>query len=195
MATKCYRSPKRPKRCDKRNRKAPHVQRRARPEPVFGEGETLRYHRYPIRVLPVNGVLHYALPDILDALGYTSAAATVLDSPAFPAHARRTGYEAYDPEVPGEPGEVVMLSPVGVLYLTQLTDALHGQGLAAWAAKTAREHCPSPPVDDKALTLTVQSDGLLPPYPTRYSGWRSQWIALKEANPGKGWAGRHRGAA
>ena len=143
----------------------------------------------------MNGVLHYALPDILDALGYTSAAATVLDSPAFPAHARRTGYEAYDPEVPGEPGEVVMLSPVGVLYLTQLTDALHGQGLAAWAAKTAREHCPSPPVDDKALTLTVQSDGLLPPYPTRYSGWRSQWIALKEANPGKGWAGRHRGAA
>lgn len=195
MSTEPSRSPKRSRRRGKRNRKALYVQGPAHPEPVFGEGETLRFHRHPIRVLPVNGVLHYALPDLLDALGYTSAAATVLDSPDFPAHARRTCYEAYDPEVPGEPGTVVMLSPVGVLYLTQLTDAMHGQGLAAWAAKQARERCPVPPAGDKALTLSVQLDGLLPPYPTRYSGWRSQWIALKEANAGKDWAGRYRDAA
>jgi hypothetical protein len=162
---------------------------------VFGEGVTIRFNRHPIRAILVNGVLHYAAPDLLDALGYSKAAMSVLDRPAFPAHAKVMCDEEEDPEVPGEPEEVVTLSPVGVFYLTQLTDALHGQGLASWAHREARGRCPSPPEGDRALTLSVQPDGLLPPYPTHWSGWRSQWIALKEANPGKDWAGRYRDAA
>lgn len=155
----------------------------------YGPSGTLDYKKgRSIRFLPILGIPWFALPDCLDALGYPHFVGDVVFGPDFPVHARGVGDEAPDPDVPGDPMEVVLLSPVGVWYLTHLTEPCRNQGLAAWARRQAESLCPDASRNDPAMFLTVQPDGLLPPYPSRYSGRKQQWTELKEANPCLDWA-------
>lgn len=156
--------------------------------PQYGEGETLNYKGSPIRVLPIYGRPFFALPDLVDALGFPPAAMDVVNGPDFPSLGKVVCYEEEDPEMAREREDVVALSAVGTWYFTALTCPVSGQGIAAWARRECARMCPNPVPGDPAVFLTLHPDGNLPPYPTRYSGRKSEWITLKEDNPGRSWA-------
>lgn len=148
---------------------------------IYGPGDTLKFFRHSIRVLPVRGVPWFALPDLCDALECHASGSAVVNRKDFPAWAKMVCGEEPDRDIRGKPQDVTILSPVGVWWWTHLTDALRGQRLAAWAKATALEHCPEARKDDPAIFLQLQPDGSLPPYPCRYSSRRAEWIALKES--------------
>lgn len=147
----------------------------------YGEGETLRWNGHAIRVLPVNGVLWFALPDMCDALRFRAGAAATVDKPRFPAWAKMVCAEDPTDEGKGKPRDVVILSPVGVWYFTCLTDPGRGQNLAAWAKSKAEDRNPTLPHDDRTLALTLEPDGSMPPYPCKFSGWKRAWITLRQS--------------
>jgi hypothetical protein len=147
---------------------------------IYGEGDTLKFFRRSIRILPVRGIPWFALPDLCDVLGYDRQAMALVNDPRFPVAARLTSTELPDDDVPGEPEDVIMVSPVGVWWWTHLTDPLKGQQLAAWAKKQALRLAPEAALTDPAVYLQLQQDGSLPPYPSRYSGRKSEWIGLRE---------------
>ena len=162
---------------------------------VYGEGETVQIGKHAIRMIPVNGVPWFALPDLIDAMGLDPKAADVVDGPDFPDHGKTLCNEEDDPSLPGSPSEVVMLSPVGVWTLTHLLGR-HGYAkLAAQVRRFARERCPHPTPGDPAMFLTVRPDGMLPPVPSRYSGWNSEWLALRYAHPELTWVDRREAKA
>lgn len=151
-------------------------------DPAFGEGISLTFQGRTIRAIPVNGVPWFGLPDLADALGISQVAADrVVHSAIFPSHGRLVCYESPepDPEITSEPGPVTVLSPVCVWWLTHLTDGGRGQSLASWAKREAARLCPKPLPGDPAVFLTLAREGVLPPYPWKYSGRRSEWIDLR----------------
>lgn len=156
-------------------------------DPIFGEGTTLNFKHKSIRVLPVNGVPWFALPDLADALGLTlQEADKVVNSPDFPAYGRLVADESSepDPQITTEPGPVTLLSPVAVWWITALTEPFSGQGVAAWARREAASMCPAPALGDPSLFLRVLPGPMLPPYPAKYSGRKSEWIDLRWSNQG-----------
>lgn len=152
------------------------------PQGAYGPSEIQHFKGSPIRTLLVNNIPWFALPDLCDALGYSGFAAHRLNSPSFPAHAKMVCDEEPDPDVPGEPQEVTIVSPVGVWWWTHLTDPARGQSLAAWAKREALRVNPTADPSDPFVFLTLQHDGSLPPYPLKFSGRKSEWIALKEVH-------------
>lgn len=149
---------------------------------VWGEGETLHYKGAPIRVISIDEVLWFALPDLMDALGYGPDAGEVVGKPWFPDYAVAEAYELPDPEVPGEPERVPLLSPVGVFYWTHTTNAPRGQNLCAWAKREACARHPKADRNDCHMFLTPLPN-MLPPYPMKYSGRKAEWIDLKDGSP------------
>lgn len=158
-------------------------------DPEFGEGLSLAFKGRTLRAIPVNGVPWFGLPDLADALGISEEEADKLvQSPDFPTHARLVCYESPepDPEITSEPGQVTIVSPVGVWWLTALMDdgGGKGQALAAWAKREGARLCPSPAKGDPAVFLTLARPGVRPPYPWKYSGRRSEWIDLRWSDAG-----------
>lgn len=146
----------------------------------------LAYKGHSVRVLMIRGVPWFALSDVGEALGLNECGLDQVNDKAFPAFAKTVATEAVEPEVPGEPEEQVLLSPVGVWYLTTLLcDPGRGQHIANWAKKEAAVLCPNPVPGDPAVFLTILDvDGRkeLPPYPWKYSGRRSEYQDLKDSN-------------
>ena len=130
------------------------------------------------------GTLWFCARDLVDALGYADWELDLAStSPNIPECCRSSGYEVPSPEVPGEPdGAIVLLSPVGVWYWTDATDAPCGQNIAAWAKREAARLVPEAAKDDPRTFLTFDADGELPPYPMKYSGRKGEWIALRESD-------------
>lgn len=151
---------------------------------VWGEGETLHFKGAPVRAIPIDGVLWYALPDLVNALGYKPIAGEVIGKPWFPSYAVHHADELPDPEVPGEPQRVTILSPVGVFYWTHATNAKRGQNLCAWAKREAFARLPQVDRSNRHMFLTPLPD-MLPPYPMKYSGRKAEWIDLKDASLSK----------
>lgn len=150
----------------------------------YGESLELKHKRHTIRAITFHGVPHFALPDICDALDLTPAVMDVVNSPDFPPFGKIVCNEEDDPEIAGAPGEVWMLSPVGVYYFTSLTDPQAGQSVAAWAKRECGRLCPDPVPDDPAVFLTIwERDGYeqFPPYPWKFSGRRSEYQYLKDS--------------
>lgn len=146
------------------------------------ESQELRYRdKHPIRVVKADGTLWFAAPDLVDALGYSKhALETAAKSPTIPDYCRSTGYELEDPDISGQPDDaVVLLSPVGVWLWTHATNAPRGQDLAAWAKRETARLVPEARKDDPATFLALGPDLEMPPYPTRYSGRKREWIDLK----------------
>ena len=153
---------------------------------VDGPDHTLFYKKYPIRMLSISGVPWLSLRDIGDALSLNQDGLDLVNEPAFPAFAKMTASEEADPDIPGEPEDQVVLSPVGVWFLTALlSEPKRGEDLAAWAKRETKRLCPEPIKGDPAVFLTVLDNGgqkKLPPYPWRYSGRRSEWLDLRESD-------------
>lgn len=186
---------RRPARCQwEQEAKRPRADKTPAPpqapiDPIYDEGTTLAYKGRSIRVLPVDGVPWFGLPDLADSLGLSlEEADKLVHSPDFPAHARLGCLESPepDPEITTDPGPVTILSPVGVWWLTALMDdgGGSGQGLAAWSKREAARMCPAPTPGNPAVFLTLARDGMLPPYPWKYSGRRAEWIDLRWSNAG-----------
>lgn len=145
--------------------------------------QELEFKETPIRALKADGTLWFAARDIVAALGGTYAELDVAaTSQDIPDCCRSAGLEVPCADVPGEPDSAVpLLSPVGVWLWTHATNAPRGQGLAAWAKREAARLVPEAAKDDPRTYLTLGADGELPPYPMKYSGRKSEWIALKDS--------------
>lgn len=149
----------------------------------WGPGQTLDYKGFPIRIAPIDGVPWFALPDIVEALGYRPEAANVVNRVSFPTFAQTTAEELPDDEVPGEPERVTVLSPIGVWLLTHFTNPERGQGIAAWAKREAVARCTSAAPDNRHMFLQLLPGDQMPPYPLKYSGRKAEWVALRECYP------------
>lgn len=144
--------------------------------------EELDFKGRSIRAVKEGGTLWFAAPDLAYALGYNDIPLKVAEtSGAIPDCCRSTGLEVPSPDIPGEPDEaVVLLSPVGVWYWTHATNAERGQALAAWTKREAARLVPEAAKDDPRTFLTLGLDAELPPYPMKYSGRKSEWLALSD---------------
>lgn len=143
---------------------------------------TLAFRTLPIRIVQLSEVPWFALPDVCDALGWRSEVLEKHVRDAMPEIAWKTCMELEDPEIPGSPEEVVILSPVGVWYLTHLAEPGRGQALASWAKREAARLCPMPAPGDPSVFLTLLGGTELPPYPMKYSGRKSEWTDLANSN-------------
>ena len=152
------------------------------PDVPIAPEDTLYFKGHPIRILLVEGVPWFALPDLCDALGYWPSAMAAVDGSDFPACAKDVCDEEPDDTIPGQPAEVVILSPVGVWWFTELTNATRGQAIASWAKRETTRLCPHAQPGDPAVFLRLLPDGSLPPYPCKYSGRKGEWINLKESD-------------
>lgn len=137
---------------------------------------TLDFKGTPIRVHMHEGVPHFALADLCEALGRDHHAAARVANPRFPAHAKLTCLEETGD---GAFQDITMLTPVGVYFLTDLIDPVGGQKLAAWSRREAKRLCPDPRDNDPAMFLTLMPDRTLPPRPGKYSGRLSEWLNLR----------------
>lgn len=146
---------------------------------LYGPSGTLRYHGRPIRYIPIHGVPWFALPDLVEALGYRRAAAEVVNAPRFPAHLRHTCTEDPNDTGPGKPKDVTVLCPTGLWWWTALTEPGAGQHLAAWSRREAMRLCPDASPTNRYMHLTIGPDGSLPPYPTKWSGRHREWTDLR----------------
>lgn len=133
-----------------------------------------------MRYLPVDGVPWFALRDLWEAAGFPENALSSVESPDFPSFAKLMATEAPDPGIPGEPEDVVMLSPVGVWYWSHLFDPGRGQAIAAWAKREAAVLNPRCPQGNPHMFLALLEGGDMPPYPLKYSGRKSEWIDLND---------------
>lgn len=153
---------------------------------LYGDSLILDFKGHPIRVLLVRKVPWFELSDVCDALRPHEDVDRLVYDPDFPAFAKIPAQEDRDPNVHGEPQDVTLLSPVGVWYLTTLMDAPgKGQAIAAWAKRQAAQLCPDPAPGDPAVFLTildVEGRKELPPYPWKFTGRRSEFLALKDSN-------------
>lgn len=152
------------------------------PDAPSAPEDTLYFKGHPIRILQVDGVPWFALPDLCDALGYCPSVISAADRQDFPAFAKGVCDEAPDDSICGEPAEVAILSPVGVWWFTELTDATRGQAIASWAKREAARICPKPVEGDPAVFLRLLPDGSLPPYPCKFSGRKAEWIDLRHSD-------------
>lgn len=152
-------------------------------EAIYGGSGTLDFKGHPVRYLQVYGSPWFALSDLQEAAGFDPEALEVVNRSDFPRFAKCIATEAFDPEVPGEPGDVTMLSPVGVWYWSHLYDPGSGQAIAAWAKREAEAMHPTPVLFDPhrfLRVLEVNGKPELPPYPLKHSGRKSEWCALRE---------------
>lgn len=145
--------------------------------PPGGEIMLLFKDIHPIHSVQFDEVPFFSLADISMALGWNYRADLYAKADDFPDHGRRIVRPIDRPESPG----AIYLSPVGVWRLTALLDPYGGQALAAWAKRETTRLIPEPRTGDPAVFLTLDEDGDLPPAPTKYSGRRAEWLALKEA--------------
>lgn len=139
--------------------------------------DTLTYKNNPIRIVMIDGAPWFSLEDITLTLGYRPSVAAYVDRRAFPAFAKRECQEDTEDGMI----DATIISPVGVWYFTNLTDARKGEKLAAWAKREAIRLCPDAAPDDRHVFLTLDPHGDLPPCPTKYSGRISEWLDLKDA--------------
>lgn len=144
---------------------------------------TLQFRTYAIRTVSIGGVIWLYLPDVCAALRRTPEVAKTVDDLRFPQFTRRSHIDPTE-------GEVTVLSPIGVWYLTELIDRMGGQALAAWTRRQQADHCPEPTSDDPNVFLTILPDNCLPPRPARYSGRLSEWEALRYSAAGQKTIGR-----
>lgn len=158
-------------------------QRVASFEETYGESGELEFSGHPVRYLQVHKSPWFVLSDLQEAAGFDPEALEVVNRRAFPRFAKCTATEAFDPEVPGEPVDVTMLSPIGVWYWSHLYDPGRGQAIAAWAKREAEAMHPTPaPFDPHRFLRVLEVHGKpeLPPYPLKHSGRKSEWIALRD---------------
>ncbi len=137
--------------------------------------ETLTFKNTPIRIAMIGKVPWFCASDIAEAMGWGPIQLAKLDDPKFPAFAKTTCSEEADDRLQ----ETVMLSGVGVWYLTDLINPAKGQALANWARRESVNLCPEPAENDPAMFLTLLPRGGLPPRPWPYSGRRAEWEALR----------------
>lgn len=153
------------------------------PADLTGSAEPLRFRNRPIRHTMIDGVPWFYLADLCTALNRSSATARLAETRQFPDFARQSHVDETD-------GETLVLSAVGVWYLTELDDRLAGQALAAWARREARQLCPSPAPNDPNMFLTILPDRCLPPLPAKYTGWFNEWDDLRFTREGMDTIGR-----
>jgi hypothetical protein len=139
--------------------------------------DLLTFRGHSIRIARADsGVPWFALPDLCDALNRRMEYdAPRVAGPHFPSFARCTLKEETEEGLQ----DITLLSPVGVFFLTALTEPWKGAALTNWARKEAQRLCPNPTPGDPAIFLTYMEDGDLPPCPTKYSGRRAEWNDLR----------------
>jgi len=135
----------------------------------------------PVRTVTFEpgGVPYFFLDDICEAAGWHAFSSGRVDSNYFPSFGKRTAEGVGED---GAPFAATVLSPTGVFYFTDLVDPGKGQRVAAWAKREARALCPDHPKNDPAMFLTLVWNDRLPPRPYKFSGYRSEWCALKDAH-------------
>lgn len=152
---------------------------------IYGESGELDFKGRSVRYLKVNGSPWFALGDLQEAVGFGREALEVVNRRDFPSFAKHIAMEAFDAEVPGEPGDVIILSPVGVWYWSHLYEPGVGQEIASWAKRAAAAIHPDPaPYDPHMFLRVLEVDGKpkLPPYPLKFSGRKAEWCAIRESD-------------
>jgi hypothetical protein len=140
--------------------------------------ETLHFGSKPVRFVKIDDVPYFLLDDLCAASAWKSFVADYVNSPTFPSFGKAEVQIADGDEI----RSATALSCVGVYYWTDLADATRGQKIAAWAKRQAHELAPGIPSDNPAMFLTTDHEGrFMPPRPLKYSGWRAEWFALKDA--------------
>jgi len=75
--------------------------------------------------------------------------------------------------------QAIYLTRVGVLLFTQRIDGPRFHAVANWARKEALRLCPDPVPNDPRMFLSVLPGPEMPPRPSKFSGWLSEWLALR----------------
>nr|WP_087573329.1 hypothetical protein [Sphingomonas sp. CDS-1] len=104
-----------------------------------------------------------------------------------PAFAERFNHKALDTDIaqyPFDAEPVYVLSPIGVWKLVEEVDSYRQAKVARWAKSEAEELVSEPIPDDPRLFVTLTPEGLLPPYPGKFTGRRAAWKALRHSDAG-----------